>query len=1120
MNALLHALSSPAWTRLVTALAHSLWLGVCWVAVLAAALRVAGSNPDKRYRRALGALGGFVLSIFLVWSLEDDSMQRSRIPPAPVLRAPAAAALVGGLPSPAAATPANGPVAHPRPWTGLMALFWASGASVMLLRLFGRILASNRLRQASMPITEPRLVALLAELRERLGWSRTVRLAANQLITAPAVTGILIPTILVPTALFAGIPEGQLRAILLHELAHIRRHDFLVNILQQFIEAALFFNPAVWWIGRQIRVEREVCCDRIAVAACSEKDYAAALAEFAQHARFSDLPLEAAFPGPRGPSTLLERVRRLLVAEYQPAVRLPWHSSLAVLACAALLLTGAWRGTRVAVTFAADYLSAQKRIQEIARLKTSVDAPERSSSEADKIQIAGEVHTEDGAPLPERTYIHLTVQNLRSSVAFGPLPVKNGRFQRTVGPGDLFLAASASEGYGPVFVGPLRSGPEGSLTNIVLVLPKGYESRIQVIDPAGKGIAGVQLEGIYQNPVSLFPILQKTDSEGFIRLPHSVDAPMRWTASARGFQDQPTENVRLLPHTTYPWRLLPARTTTVQVVRKTDGLPIAQAAVRFLVTAGGSVLADASNHPPATTTDEHGVFKLSSLAEGARQILLIARDGYAPKVLADVAAGQNLKVELSPEIQIGGVIQGDLARLTNSPEPEVYFAQVVRQGSSCTYLEPKRIPVSFANGQAAFRVAGAWEADAAITVAGKTYELALGESKTNLVLQIPTVADRRQIVVRFRTPTNAPPVTGQLEVSSESARTSLPIANNETRFEAPIGSFPSWFTRGIIGYWAPENPSFQVQAGDGPQVIEIPVLPAGAIHGRARAEDGSEASGLLITVVEAKPAPGKQPGPLGEVGKNTASANEKAAGFIAQPLPLGGEYMLMASRGPQYAASAVIALSAEKPIQEAELRFVPGQTISGQVVDEQGRGLANLPLLLDYQTPYSHSFRIWGDSSLQGPRTDAEGRFAFSNLNERLPGSYQIAIKTRGRQPVEQKARFSKPLKITLLPGERLSVRAINDRTGKPVRGASFYAMAADFKAGDPGNLIDADSPSGADGLVEFSQLARREYNLYCRAGEIADADRHVPIPRPPQDPLTIRIKPYPGLRLGDEDGF
>ena len=85
---------------------------------------------------------------------------------------------------------------------------------------------------------------------------------------------------LLPASALAGLSPQQLEAILAHELAHIRRHDYLVNLLQTLVETLLFYHPAVWWLSRRIRIERENCCDDLAVSLCGDPvAYAKALAD-------------------------------------------------------------------------------------------------------------------------------------------------------------------------------------------------------------------------------------------------------------------------------------------------------------------------------------------------------------------------------------------------------------------------------------------------------------------------------------------------------------------------------------------------------------------------------------------------------------------------------------------------------------------------------------------------------------------------------------------------------------------------------------------------------------------------------------------------------------------------
>jgi uncharacterized protein (TIGR03435 family) len=122
---------------------------------------------------------------------------------------------------------------------------------------------------------------VLDQLKSRLSVSPPVRLLVSGLLQAPAAIGWLRPIVLVPAGALAGLPPGQMEALLVHELAHVRRHDYLVHMVQSAVEAILFYHPAVWWISGHMRAERELCCDDIAVSITGDATvYARALAEF------------------------------------------------------------------------------------------------------------------------------------------------------------------------------------------------------------------------------------------------------------------------------------------------------------------------------------------------------------------------------------------------------------------------------------------------------------------------------------------------------------------------------------------------------------------------------------------------------------------------------------------------------------------------------------------------------------------------------------------------------------------------------------------------------------------------------------------------------------------------
>ena len=126
----------------------------------------------------------------------------------------------------------------------------------------------------------------MGALAARLGIRRPVRLLESARVQVPVVIGALRPVLLLPASALTGLAPAQVEAVLAHELAHIRRHDYPVNLLQSAAETLLFYHPGVWWLSARIRAEREHCCDDIAVRVCGDAvGYAEALTSIATWAR-------------------------------------------------------------------------------------------------------------------------------------------------------------------------------------------------------------------------------------------------------------------------------------------------------------------------------------------------------------------------------------------------------------------------------------------------------------------------------------------------------------------------------------------------------------------------------------------------------------------------------------------------------------------------------------------------------------------------------------------------------------------------------------------------------------------------------------------------------------------
>jgi bla regulator protein BlaR1 len=193
---------------------------------------------------------------------------------------------------------------------------WLIGAFVLLLRFLAGWIYTEHLRHSSKLVMNKEWRARFGVLTAKLKVYQSIELKESVKILTPMVIGTLQPVVLIPFGLLSGFPASQIEAILAHELAHIRRYDYLVNMLQSFVEVVFFFHPALWWLSERIRTEREHCCDDLAVEACGDRiSLAHALVGIAEWKTNHSLAMAFASKKP----LLLQRVKRVLGVAPKPA---------------------------------------------------------------------------------------------------------------------------------------------------------------------------------------------------------------------------------------------------------------------------------------------------------------------------------------------------------------------------------------------------------------------------------------------------------------------------------------------------------------------------------------------------------------------------------------------------------------------------------------------------------------------------------------------------------------------------------------------------------------------------------------------------------------------------------
>jgi len=393
------------------ALVHLLWQGVLVAAILAAALALMQrQSANARYLAACGALA----LLLAVGAATAYHVYEPAAPAAPFLSSGAAAFMPpdGGL------KPAAPLVVETATWRdGLAAvavfandhlpqfvLAWMLGVLLLSVRLTAGWIRAHRIATRDAVAATPEWQRIARRLSHALRIRGAIELLESAAVEVPTVIGWLRPVVLLPVATLSGLSAEQMEMVLAHELAHVRRHDFFVNLMQAVVETLLFYHPAVWWISGRIRVEREHCCDDVAVAVCGNPlQYARALT------RLEELrvdPAQAVIAANGG--SLFSRIRRLAGGRAEaPNGPSRWAAGAALLTVlAALLITpslplSASADEPKAAAKAPKPKAAATRVEVVGESTSHATSASSSDSESDDPSDEVELDDENDGDTPE-----------------------------------------------------------------------------------------------------------------------------------------------------------------------------------------------------------------------------------------------------------------------------------------------------------------------------------------------------------------------------------------------------------------------------------------------------------------------------------------------------------------------------------------------------------------------------------------------------------------------------------------------------------------------------------------------------------------------------------------------
>ena len=535
---------------------------------------------------------------------------------------------------------------------------YAVGVVVMLLRLGQGLWKSYKLARDAKPVGDGSLNQAFQKIAR--AWSLRVIpvLAQAQEIIVPQVVGLLRPTILLPTSALSGLSPEELEMILAHELAHVRRYDMWVNLLQRLAESVLFFNPALWYLSRRVSTYREYCCDEQTCrvkqdeAAIVRLRYAQALLHVVelsgkgtQSAEIAALAATGA-----GPSELRRRVARLFGEPLREPVCMSRTGLLTLIAGVAFLVTGpiAWQ------TAASDLATGSN---------------EESTSFAN---IKGRIILEDGTPATTKGWMYYSSKQANANHV-GTDAEYIDQFSCEVPPGTVWLRYFP-DGFAPVAVGPFELKAGEKHDDVTIVLKSGSSQLIRIVGFKNQPIAEAtvaahpEFDGETGGSLNVY----FTNDQGECLLTHLADTAYELVVNAPGHETLRSKVPRLSPDKPLVFTMTPSKPTS-GIVRNADGSPAGGAKIycafeRLESGAGLSSIGDGYGKLLATTdgppTDSVGRFSLDQLTGGSRYLFVIEAADGTRSVVTNLQAGQqDLNIVLPKRHDMLVRLKGDLSQL-------------------------------------------------------------------------------------------------------------------------------------------------------------------------------------------------------------------------------------------------------------------------------------------------------------------------------------------------------------------------------------------------------------------------------------------------------------------------
>ena len=1116
-------LSSANVQHLAMALLHNLWQGAVVALVLVGLLRlIPARKANLRYVACLSAM-----TLVLVCGLATWGWLNIRA--ANLASNVTALEKVTALSQSASTAPSNW-----LNWPTLLVVLWLVGVAFTLARLAVSFCQVQQLKQDSR-VASSDIQNLVQSVASRCGLKNPLRALVNENLSSAAVIGVLKPIVFLPASMVTGLTESQLEAVIAHEIAHIRRFDPIVNFCQMLIEALLFFNPAVAWIGRQIRMEREACCDAVGVSATGDQSvYLDTLALWAERMQGSAAPVGALAFADRQKSTLVDRVRRVLFPDFVPATRFSPMSTVFLFAIGLTLLATLWQGTMVAVALADKLLPHEQIVQALEDTRDEYDgAPAPLGKEtvatSGPMTVKIKLETEDGQPTTSRVRIHYQTHSQKngntSSLQATAGSIKAGDTEASFvikeGWGDVLVS---SDDYVPFAIRDVRPDPkgDGNVANVVVPLRRGYPGQLKVVTAEGDPIANATIS---LNKVLIYKTESKisanskststhyvgsgteelrTDAEGIAIIAHATELPrfkVRVTASGfESFAESPFGIAADEPHKVVLKRALPI----VGVVTDENGAPLKDVSLHSFSSfkktpngthyngVGGFLIAKEFSETLAVTS-EKGEFSIDTLnSDWTYNLIADAGDRGLTTFFGARPGDEPVTISINGPVNISGVVSGNLERLRKGDEYVLTYGLCLTGPDGNSKCDSSgRLKLDVVDGKAKFELKNVLPGVYRI----RGNEIKVTESMDDVAIVVPSEAEdanrtvARNVRLKFKSGAGVAAFRGRISVFSRQEHSDVhfgrPVdvvdgvaefeVNAPTKLNVELMDAPGFlFDDGL------RKTNLMVDVGEGDLEENVEVFPAGSVVGQIKVAERREGAWLgVFGYMDSRCA--------GGVRTSSVSDECDADGkFHLANVPYGATFRLKARHGAFCQLIESIDVSEQTPLVEKQITLEDGPVLRGTIIDSEGKPFAQQPISLRL---------LLGDKDnhfeIGSVLTNRDGEFDFGPVNSKL-GTHFVEIRTERThaQTFVAVEEFDSPLNITLAPGLIIEGRLIDDETGEPIAGAEVYAMPSKFRL-DAIHGYEAEGKTDENGIFEFTNLNDEEYQLNTRVlrGRVVNRD-------------------------------